>query len=176
MAESRQSRRGFLKIATAALGGVIGAVLAVPLIQYVFFPVGRRVVSDSAEGIDILDANALKPGAAPVRVQVIASDVRNAWSVSDDVPLGSAWVRKKEDGEIEALSSVCPHLGCAIEFDRSESIYRCPCHKSAFNVDGSKVTGPSKRGLDPLPVKVEDGRVKLSWIRYRPDVPEREPV
>ena len=176
MAESQQSRRGFLAIATMAIGGVIGAVMAIPLLRYLFYPVGRRVVSSAGEPIAVLDEKALAPGGQPVRVQVVASNIRNAWAVADNVPLGSAWLRKKENGEIEALSAVCPHLGCAIDFDQNASTYKCPCHKSAFAMDGSKMSGPAKRGLDPLPTTVDGGKIKITWIRYRADVPERERV
>jgi Rieske Fe-S protein len=176
MADSQDTRRGFLKIATVAIGGVMGAVVAFPLIRYVLFPVREKVVSAPDEPLDVLDIRALEPGAPPTRVQIIASNVRDGWAVADDVPLGAAWVRKTASGDIQALSSVCPHLGCSVDFDRSAEIYKCPCHKSAFAPDGTKLSGPSKRGLDPLPVRVEEGRVKITFRRYRPDVPEREPA
>ncbi len=176
MAESRDTRRGFLKAATLAIGGLMGAVVAFPLVRYVFFPVRRRVIADAGEPIDAIAESALVPGAAPTRVELKASGVRNAWAVADDVPLGAAWVRKTESGEVEALSGLCPHLGCAVDYDGERQSFRCPCHKSAFGVDGAKLSGPSKRGLDPLPVKVEDGRVRITFVRYRPDISERKPV
>jgi menaquinol-cytochrome c reductase iron-sulfur subunit len=176
MAEAGQARRGFLKAATVALGGAIGAVLAYPLVRYLLHPVGRRVVSDPGEPIDIGPADALVPGAAPVRVQLSADRVRDAWALADDVPLGAAWVRRTENGDVQAFTQACPHLGCAIEFDGGEGVFKCPCHRSAFGLDGEKITGPSKRGLDPLPVKVEDGRVKLTFIRFKTDIAGREPA
>ncbi|WP_045119156.1 ubiquinol-cytochrome c reductase iron-sulfur subunit [Haliangium ochraceum] len=151
-------------------------MVAVPLLRYLLFPVGREVVSSSSAPVDVLDAEALTPGAPPVRVQINASEMRNAWATAQDTPLGAAWVRKTDAGEVEALSSVCPHLGCAVDYDAQENVYKCPCHRSAFAPDGEKQSGPSKRGLDPLPVKVEDGRVKITFIRYRTDIAEREPV
>lgn len=159
-----------------AIGGTIGAVVAVPLVRYLLFPIGREVVSSSKEPIDLLDAAGLEPGAPPVRVQVTAASMRNAWNVADEVPLGSVWVRKTESGEVQALSAVCPHLGCAVDFDAEAKVFKCPCHRSAFAVDGEKMSGPSKRGLDPLPVEVADGRVKVTYIRYRADIAEREPA
>ena len=159
-----------------AIGGTIGAVVAVPLVRYVLFPMGREVVSNSKEPIDVLDVAGLKPGAAPIRVQVNAARMRNAWAVADDVPMGSVWMRKTETGEVQALSAVCPHLGCAVDFDEEAGVFKCPCHKSAFGVGGEKVSGPSKRGLDPLPVQVDEGRVKVTFVRYRADIAEREPA
>ena len=166
------SRRTFLKTATAAIAGVIGVVTSVPLLRYLLFPVGRKVVDSAEVPVDVIGADALKPGGDPVRVTIRAEDVRDAWRVADQVPLGAAWVQKSQDGRVTALSTACPHLGCAVDF--SEGEYRCPCHKSAFALNGDKKSGPSKRGLDPLPVKVEEGRVKVTYIRFRPDVPGRE--
>jgi menaquinol-cytochrome c reductase iron-sulfur subunit len=179
MAEPRPpgaTRRRFLAIATAALGGAVGAVLAVPLVRAFLHPVGKKTVISAAEPVDVIALDALAPGAAPTKVQIAARSVRDAWSVTRDVPLGSAWVRRTAAGDVQAFSSACPHLGCAIGFDPAANVYKCPCHRSAFSVEGEKLEGPSKRGLDPLPVKVEDGRVKLTLIRFRADVAEREPV
>jgi Rieske Fe-S protein len=159
-----------------AIGGTIGAVVAVPLVRYLLFPMGREVVSSSADPIDVIDEGGLKAGAPPIRVQMNASKMRNAWGVADDVPLGSAWLRKTESGEVQALSAVCPHLGCAVDFDSQAGAFKCPCHKSAFGLDGAKISGPSKRGLDPLPVRVDEGRVKVTFIRFRSDIAEREPA
>lgn len=174
MSDSKQSRRRFLEIATLAMGGAIGAVLTVPIVRYVLFPVRRNIVADAGEPLDVIAADKLKPGAPPIRVQLTASGVRNAWAVADDVALGAAWIRKTEDGKLEALSSTCPHLGCAVAYDQQGSVFKCPCHKSAFAVDGKKLSGPSKRGLDPLPVIEEKGRVKVTFVRFRPDVPRSE--
>ena len=176
MADS-ESRRGFLKAATLAIGGAISAIVSLPLIRYAFFPVGRRMVSSGGDAIETLDEKMLEPGAPPIRVQIDATEVRDAWSVSEDVALGAAWVRKTEKGEVEALSSTCPHLGCAVDFDTAAGVFKCPCHKSAFEASGDKISGPSKRGLDPLPVEVDEGgRVKIKFVRYRTDIADREPV
>lgn len=170
MSEPKQSRRRFLEVATVAMGGAIGAALSFPLVRYILFPVRRDIVSDPGTPLDVLSASTLKPGAPPVRVQLTANGVRNAWAVADEVALGAAWVRKTDKGQVQALSTSCPHLGCAVDFDAQQNTFTCPCHKSAFGVDGAKISGPSKRGLDPLPVIVEDGRVKVTFVRYRPDV------
>jgi Rieske Fe-S protein len=171
-----QSRRGFLKAATIAIGGAMGAVVGIPLIRYFLHPVGRKIVSAPDAPIDIAGVDEVVAGAAPVKLPVVASGVRDAWGVSGDVAVGSAWVHKEEDGTVKAFSSVCPHLGCAVAFDEGDEEYKCPCHRSAFKKSGEKISGPSKRGLDPLEVTVEDGRIKVVYKRYRSDVPEREPV
>lgn len=178
MAEQRagETRRSFLSTATLALGGAIGAVLAVPLVRYFLFPVGRKVVSSSSEPVDVIAESALDPGAPPVQVPIVAAQQRDAWTTRDKVAVGSVWLRKDESGRIVAFSGVCPHLGCAIGYDPAAEVYVCPCHKSAFGRDGDKQAGPAKRGLDPLPVSVEKGRVRVTFLRFRPDVAERTPA
>lgn len=176
--ESRDGsdRRGFLKKITVALGAAVGASLLYPLVRYVLFPVGRSTVDSSDEPIEAIAVDELPQDGKPVKVELVGDGVSNAWATSSGVTLGAAWIRKAENGEVEALSSVCPHLGCAIDFDPEAAEYRCPCHRSAFAITGEKKSGPAKRGLDPLPVEVEGGRVSIRFVRYRTDVAEREPV
>jgi len=171
-----ESRRSFLKAATMALGGAVGVVLAVPLVRYFLFPVGRKVVSSSSEPVDVMAESALVAGGPPVQVALVAAQQRDAWVRREKVAVGSAWLSKDEAGRVTAFSAVCPHLGCAIGYDDASSSFRCPCHKSAFGRNGIKQAGPAKRGMDPLPVKVESGRVKVTFLRFRPDVSERTPA
>ena len=165
------SRRRFLEVATLALGGAIGVVLSVPLVRYFLFPVGRKVVTAPDGSIDVCALSAVPANGKPVQVAVVADAQRDAWSVRQQVAVGSAWLRRDPGGKVVALSGQCPHLGCSIGFDGDK--FRCPCHKSAFKANGERESGPSKRGLDPLPVEVVDGRVRLRFLRFRPDVAER---
>jgi Rieske Fe-S protein len=167
-------RRRFLKVATCALGGGVGIVVAAPAVSYLLHPVGRRTVTAAAEPIDAIAVASL--GTQPIRVPLVARTVRDAWSASTNVPLGAAWIRRDERGEVHALSSVCPHLGCAVAFEPGASEFRCPCHDSAFAVNGERRRGPSERGLDPLPLKVENGRVMITWVRFRAGGAGREPA
>lgn len=167
-------RRRFLKVATCALGGGIGASIAVPAVSYLLHPVGRRTVTAAAEPIDAIALAALRT--EPVRVPLVARSVRDAWSATTEVPLGAAWIRRDESGQVHALSSVCPHLGCAVAFDPGAQEFRCPCHDSGFAIDGERRRGPSQRGLDPLPLTIEDGRIKITWVRFRAGGASREPA
>lgn len=166
------SRRSFLGAVTLGLGGVIGLITAIPLVRYLLYPVGRKVVSASGEPIDAIALDDLEPGGPPVRVELVGDKARDAWGAADRTKLGAAWVQRGEGkDEIQVFSSVCPHLGCSINFDGET--FRCPCHKSAFDRDGNKIEGPSKRGLDPLHHEVKNGRVLVTYKAFKPDVSER---
>lgn len=164
--EERPDRRRFLQVATCAIGGGVGIVAAAPVLRLVTAPVGLTTVTSPNDALDI-GADSIKAGAAPRRVDVIAPVVQDAWSAAHDVLLGSAWVRRTQDGKLSAFSAVCPHLGCAIGWDAGAGNYLCPCHDSRFDVVGTRLSGPSERGLDPLPIEVADGRLRLRWVRYK---------
>jgi nitrite reductase/ring-hydroxylating ferredoxin subunit/uncharacterized membrane protein len=67
------------------------------------------------------------------------------------------------DGErIHALSDTCSHLGCALHKGKlEEGTVVCPCHGSAFALDGTVVRGPATASQPSLEVRVREGRVQV---------------
>jgi glycine/D-amino acid oxidase-like deaminating enzyme/nitrite reductase/ring-hydroxylating ferredoxin subunit len=57
----------------------------------------------------------------------------------------AAW--RAPDGELFAVSDVCPHLGCKVHWNSVETSWDCPCHGSRFRPDGTVIEGPA---LSPL--------------------------
>lgn len=51
------------------------------------------------------------------------------------------------DGELFAVSNVCPHLGCKVHWNSVETTWDCPCHGSRFRPDGTVIEGPALSGL-----------------------------
>lgn len=56
-------------------------------------------------------------------------------------------VFKANDGNFYALSQVCTHQGCTVEFDESQNDILCPCHGSQYDIHGNVVQGPSTTPL-----------------------------
>jgi Rieske Fe-S protein len=165
-------RRRFLKLATCGLGVGVGAAVGVPALSMVIDPARRQTVTTPKEPIDVGDPARL--AADWQRVDVIAPVVRDGWVSAQNVVLGAAWLRKRD--KIEALSAVCPHLGCAVGYQPDKKSFLCACHNSVFADGGDKQSGPAERGLDPLPIEVKDGRLRLTWVRYKLDTASREPA
>ncbi|MEP6679964.1 MAG: Rieske (2Fe-2S) protein [Chloroflexota bacterium] len=85
-----------------------------------------------------------------------------------------------DGGEVRALSSVCTHMGCTLQYRAAWHDLRCPCHGASFDLKGELANGRSRwrqsggyRGdataypieLPPLvrpKVKVADGAI-LVW-------------
>lgn len=165
------SRRGALKLGVGLLGVGLAAIPAVPAIGYVVHPLGGG--GDKHTGF-VPAGKRAGFGSTPVRVDLRADRV-DAWARESDVKLGSCWVIEK-DGKLTALSTTCPHLGCAVDFDAAAGKFKCPCHRSAFALDGTVEEGPSPRPMDALELQETDGLVAIRFQRFRTGVSAKEPV
>lgn len=169
-----EGRRKVLKLGFGALGLGLAAVPAVPAIGYLLHPLASEGGEKKAGAFIPAGKKASFNGEAPVRVDLFA-DKTDAWNRITNVKLGSAWVIERE-GKLTAFSTVCPHLGCAVDFDPEAKKFKCPCHRSAFGLDGSVEAGPSPRPLDTLELKEDEGLVAIRFVRYRQGIPQKEPV
>jgi cytochrome b6-f complex iron-sulfur subunit len=74
-------------------------------------------------------------------------------------------VFRDKQGYFYALSAVCTHLGCIVEWKEAgipghpEGVIACPCHGSIFNKTGDIIRGPAPRSLDRFKLYLEDDRV-----------------
>ena len=63
---------------------------------------------------------------------------------------------------IYALSNVCTHLGCTVNWLGGENKFKCPCHGSGYFRTGINFEGPSPRPLERFAIALaEDGQI---WI------------
>jgi glycine/D-amino acid oxidase-like deaminating enzyme/nitrite reductase/ring-hydroxylating ferredoxin subunit len=53
-----------------------------------------------------------------------------------------------EDGTLHAVSPVCTHLGCQVNWNSGDGSWDCPCHGSRFSPDGEILHGPAVRPLE----------------------------
>lgn len=56
-------------------------------------------------------------------------------------------VYKDNKGEIHAVSPICTHMGCTVNWNRTEKTWDCPCHGSRYNFDGKVLHGPALKDL-----------------------------
>ena len=70
----------------------------------------------------------------------------------------------REGDAVRALSSVCTHLPCELQWTPAAHQLVCPCHPVAFDTEGASQVGPNGYALPPLPrlqVRVVDGHVQV---------------
>ncbi len=173
---SDPDRRTALRLTACALGGGVAAAAGIPIVRMLGDVASKTTVTSPRAPIDLGALDRLTIGGQPMRFSVIAPEVRDGWNAAQNVVLGSAWITRTSASQCTALSSVCPHLACAVGWDPGKKHYICPCHESLFAPDGARVAGPSERGLDPLPISIVDGRIQLTWTRYRIGGRTREQV
>ena len=62
-----------------------------------------------------------------------------------------------------AVSAVCTHQGCLVDFDPSRRVLSCPCHGSEFAEDGSVLRGPARRRLAQYTASVTDKEITVRF-------------
>ena len=62
----------------------------------------------------------------------------------------------KSDKDIDVYNAHCTHMGCVLHFNEEKKQFNCPCHKSRFDIDGTKLRGPAKRDLDRTAFKIRN--------------------
>jgi glycine/D-amino acid oxidase-like deaminating enzyme/nitrite reductase/ring-hydroxylating ferredoxin subunit len=55
---------------------------------------------------------------------------------------------RDESGTLHAVSAVCTHLGCIVNWNAAEKTWDCPCHGSRFGFDGGVIHGPAVQDLE----------------------------
>lgn len=77
------------------------------------------------------------------------------------IPNGRFYLARLMDGTFLALSRTCTHLGCSVLWNEEKRRFVCPCHGSAFELNGTVITPPAPRPLDTFPVRIENGIIKV---------------
>jgi Rieske Fe-S protein len=152
------NRRSFFLVGIYGLWGLITGALAIPASLYLLLPPRLRRQS---QWVEVGDISNLKPD-TPEEMIFKRSRV-DGWKVVTERT--SAWVVKTGSGEIFALAPGCTHLGCAYHWNSQQKEFVCPCHTSAFSIDGKVLTGPAPRPLDRYEVKVEGTKLLVGEIR-----------
>lgn len=113
----------------------------------------------------------------------VVSDLVDSWTRIANQRIGMIYLSRTEAGgksNVVAFNAECPHLGCFVDFNPADKRFECPCHKSAFGIDGAKLYGPSRRGLDVLPVELTaadgDQEVTVAFQKFQKGIEERKPA
>lgn len=65
------------------------------------------------------------------------------------------------ENEYHALSAICTHLGCIVEWRQDKGDVYCPCHGGRFDLTGKVIGGPPPRPLPAYPVAVREGELEV---------------
>ena len=88
----------------------------------------------------------------------------------DQVPAGSVtpveagrfYLVRLNDGGFLALYRKCTHLGCSVPYEPTEGKFICPCHGSAFSLNGDVQNAPAPRAMDLFELTIESGEIVVN--------------
>jgi menaquinol-cytochrome c reductase iron-sulfur subunit len=149
----------------------VGAVLAVPLIRFSLYPL--RAKTTEVKWSDVGPVSDFASITTPVERSLTVEQV-DGWrqTISEKI----VYVTKNSRGQLEVLSAVCPHLGCTVPWRGSKQEFICPCHGAVFSPDGTRVSGPTPRGMDSLESEIQNGRLMVRYRYFRQLIPTKEIV
>jgi len=148
--DEQVTRRDFMKTAIAAIGGIIGAAIGLPVIPYIIGPAQQN----EDEGWIRLGSISKVEMNVPTLFKTTL-ETQTGWVSSEEE--FSVYVLTENGQDYSVMSNVCTHLGCRVRWIPEQSEFFCPCHNGVFAKDGSVVDGPPPRSLDKFDSKVEDG-------------------
>lgn len=69
------------------------------------------------------------------------------------------------EGEYRAMSAVCTHLNCTVQYRSDLRQVWCACHNGTYDLAGRNVSGPPPRPLDVFQVHVRGDEIVVSRKR-----------
>ncbi len=100
----------------------------------------RRVIGDRIAKADPTPVSRLQPGEGKVL----------------EVDGEKTAVHRDDEGALHAVSPVCTHMGCLVDYNAAERTWDCACHGSRFSTQGKVLKGPAKRDLKVRTISIED--------------------
>ena len=168
---SLQNRRSFVG-ALMAVGSVfVAALLSVPLIRFALFPLIHRTTDLKSSAIGSVSefSSLTEPAMRTIQIEQI-----DGWRKT--ISEKAVYITKNQAGQLSVLTSICPHLGCTVPWNKEKKQFICPCHGGTFSADGSRISGPSQRGMDTLETSVQGRQLLVRFQYFRQLVSDKEPV
>jgi Rieske Fe-S protein len=170
----RYPRAKFLEASTLALGGVLGAVITLPVLGFAVLP---PFLKQGEKDHDIGPLHAFPDGKFIVATFMLDAE-------QGVVSRRTAFVRS--NGPLNGLPSFtiisnhCAHLGCPVQpngpLDPAGTTHNvdvtliptvsiagfgCPCHGGQYDTEGNRTSGPPVRALDRYSFSIRDGHLFL---------------
>jgi len=128
-------RRGFLHKVVGGVGAVVAATTLYPVVKYIIPPARKIKIVDE---LNVGKASEVPDGKGKI------------YQFNEDKVIV---VNKR--GTLTAVSAVCTHLGCLVNWVDADNEYFCPCHGAKYKRTGEIISGPQ-----PLPLKQYKARIE----------------
>jgi Rieske Fe-S protein len=137
--------------------GIVGLILAVPIVRYLLSPVTRERKVGYDSWIPLGGLEQFPSG--EIRLATYRNPVVSA-SDGDTANI-ACWVRNVDGKTFQVFAINCAHLGCPVRWFPQSNLFMCPCHGGAYYQDGSRASGPPERGLFEYGYRIENGKLLI---------------
>jgi len=172
-------RNVFLEVTTLGLGGVIGALVALPVLG---FTIGPAFLKQGVSHVDLGPLDGFPEG--EFLITTFTSSESEGF-----VSRRTAYIRnngfvtlpgtKTAQPSFTILSNHCAHLGCPVQPNGPQQVkdtthyksvtripvnpsgFGCPCHGGQYDTEGNRIAGPPVRGLDRYSFSIVNGHLML---------------
>jgi Rieske Fe-S protein len=149
------SRRWLLLGAGAALNGIVGLALAVPILRYLLAPV--RKDSSYKSWVSLGELEQFPVG--ETRLATYKTPFTRSWDGETDNI--ACYVRREGQNDFKVFAINCAHLGCPVRWFPQSQLFMCPCHGGVYYADGSRASGPPERGLFTYDYQIVSGQLQI---------------
>jgi Rieske Fe-S protein len=149
------SRRWLRLGAGAALNGIVGLAMAVPIVRYLLAPVRKDSSYKSWVSLGQLDGFPV----GETRLATYRNPFTRSWDGETDNV--ACYVRRESTSEFKVFAINCAHLGCPVRWFPQSQLFMCPCHGGVYYADGSRASGPPERGLFTYDYQVAGGELQI---------------
>ena len=151
------SRRAMLFKIGLWLNGIVGLILAVPVLRYLLSPWSRGKSPGYREWLSLGELEKFPAG--ETRLASFRNPIADPWDgETANVP---CWVRNVDGKSFQVFAINCMHLGCPVRWFPESKLFMCPCHGGAYYEDGSLAAGPPVRGLVEYPHRIDAGKLLI---------------
>ena len=160
-------RRTFFKWVTHGLGALFATIVGLPALAFLLD--ARRRPARAGQFKTVARLDELVEG---VPQQVVIHEVRrDAWTLHPNDVIGRAWLIRRDKQTVDAFTTICPHLGCSVNFVEKDKLFICPCHGGTFDVIGQRLerpgfVNPAPRGMDRLECRRDPVDPQLIQVKY----------
>lgn len=141
------SRRSFVRVALGGAGLCYAAAIGYPVYRYLASPVEKSAAEAAVTEVTLKDAQKIPTGS------VLMFKFGSKPTMLIHHPDGT-WI---------ALTAVCTHLGCTVQYQPENNIIHCACHGGTYDPNtGANVGGPPPKPLLRYNVAVTDTGVVVS--------------
>lgn len=165
------SRRSFLKV-TAATGAAVTAFSSLP----------GRAFAEEEKAPKKKKAKTFKAEAVEDKVTIVLADHESLATEFGGLKVKvkgrkkfMLHVTRLEGDKYLSISGICTHESCKTKWEAEKKRFGCPCHHSAFDLDGNPAStdGKPSKATVPLaiyPNELKDGELTITLPKPTPKI------